>query len=128
MKRGIFMITLMVLLLSLAIWEAVAVNGVISNLSDSIDLIIDDFENHKNDITVLSKDVSEIKSFWDDRECTLCLMFNHKDLSDVTDSLNKLKTYTDLNDYDDALTELYLLQNFSSKATHIMGFNIHNIL
>lgn len=122
------MITLMVLLLSLAIWEAVAVNGVISNLSDSIDLIIDDFENHKNDITVLSKDVSEIKSFWDDRECTLCLMFNHKDLSDVTDSLNKLKTYTDLNDYDDALTELYLLQNFSSKATHIMGFNIHNIL
>ncbi len=128
MKRGIFMITLTVLLLSLAIWEAVAVNGVISNLSDSIDLIIDDFENHKNDITVLSKDVSEIKSFWDDRECTLCLMFNHKDLSDVTDSLNKLKTYTDLNDYDDALTELYLLQNFSSKATHIMGFNIHNIL
>lgn len=128
MKRGIFMITLTVLLLSLAIWEAVAVNGVISNLSDSIDLIINDFENHKNDITVLSKDVSEIKSFWDDRECTLCLMFNHKDLSDVTDSLNKLKTYTDLNDYDDALTELYLLQNFSSKATHIMGFNIHNIL
>ena len=128
MKRGIFMITLTVLLLSLAIWEAVAVNGIISNLSDSIDLIIDDFENHKNDITVLSKDVSEIKSFWDDRECTLCLMFNHKDLSDVTDSLNKLKTYTDLNDYDDALTELYLLQNFSSKATHIMGFNIHNIL
>lgn len=128
MKRGIFMITLTVLLLSLAIWEAVAVNGVISNLSDSIDLIIDDFENHKNDITVLSKDVSEIKSFWDDRECTLCLMFNHKDLSDVTDSLNKLKTYTDLNDYDDALTELYSLQNFSSKATHIMGFNIHNIL
>lgn len=122
------MITLTVLLLSLAIWEAVAVNGIISNLSDSIDLIIDDFENHKNDITVLSKDVSEIKSFWDDRECTLCLMFNHKDLSDVTDSLNKLKTYTDLNDYDDALTELYLLQNFSSKATHIMGFNIHNIL
>lgn len=122
------MITLTVLLLSLAIWEAVAVNGVISNLSESIDLIIDDFENHKNDITVLSKDVSEIKSFWDDRECTLCLMFNHKDLSDVTDSLNKLKTYTDLNDYDDALTELYLLQNFSSKATHIMGFNIHNIL
>lgn len=128
MKRGIFMITLTVLLLSLAIWEAVAVNGVISNLSNSIDLIINDFENHKNDITVLSKDVSEIKSFWDDRECTLCLMFNHKDLSDVTDSLNKLKTYTDLNDYDDALTELYLLQNFSSKATHIMGFNIHNIL
>ena len=128
MKRGIFMITLTMLLLSLAIWEAVAVNGVISNLSDSIDLIINDFENHKNDITVLSKDVSEIKSFWDDRECTLCLMFNHKDLSDVTDSLNKLKTYTDLNDYDDALTELYLLQNFSSKATHIMGFNIHNIL
>ena len=128
MKRGIFMITLTVLLLSLAIWEAVAVNGVISNLSDYIDLIINDFENHKNDITVLSKDVSEIKSFWDDRECTLCLMFNHKDLSDVTDSLNKLKTYTDLNDYDDALTELYLLQNFSSKATHIMGFNIHNIL
>lgn len=122
------MITLTVLLLSLAIWEAVAVNGVISNLSDYIDLIINDFENHKNDITVLSKDVSEIKSFWDDRECTLCLMFNHKDLSDVTDSLNKLKTYTDLNDYDDALTELYLLQNFSSKATHIMGFNIHNIL
>ena len=122
------MITLTVLLLSLAIWEAVSVNGIISNLSDSIDLIIDDFENHKNDITVLSKDVSEIKSFWDDRECTLCLMFNHKDLSDVTDSLNKLKTYTDLNDYDDALTELYLLQNFSSKATHIMGFNIHNIL
>lgn len=128
MKRGIFMITLTMLLLSLAIWEAVAVNGVISNLSDSIDLIINDFENHKNDITVLSKDVSEIKSFWDDRECTLCLMFNHKDLSDVTDSLNKLKTYTDLNDYDDALTELYLLKNFSSKATHIMGFNIHNIL
>ena len=122
------MITLTMLLLSLAIWEAVAVNGVISNLSDSIDLIINDFENHKNDITVLSKDVSEIKSFWDDRECTLCLMFNHKDLSDVTDSLNKLKTYTDLNDYDDALTELYLLKNFSSKATHIMGFNIHNIL
>ena len=127
MKRGIFMVTLTVLLLTLAIWEAVAVSGVIDNLSNSIDSIIDDYKNNKNDITVLLDNVSDIKSYWDDRECTLCLIFNHKDLSAVTDSLSKLKTYTYLNDYDDALTELYLLQNFAYKADHIMGFNIHNI-
>ena len=47
MKRGIFMVTLTVLLLTLAIWEAVAVSGVIDNLSNSIDSIIDDYKNNR---------------------------------------------------------------------------------
>ena len=127
MKKAIIVSLLTIFLFGLATYELIAVEKIISNLevmTVELQTIITD---NKENVVQTETDVKKVRDYWSKHEENLCLMFNHKDLSAVTDSLNKLKTYTYLNDYDDALTELYLLQNFAYKADHIMGFNIHNI-
>ena len=55
-------------------------------------------------------------------------MFNHKDLSAITDSLTRLKSYIYNNDYDNAVAEVDLLNEYARKNRHIMGFNMQNLL
>ena len=55
-------------------------------------------------------------------------MFNHKDLSSVTDTLTRLKSYIFNNDYDNAIAEVTLLEEYATKNRHIMGFNMQNLL
>lgn len=55
-------------------------------------------------------------------------MFNHKDLSTITDTLSRLSSSVNNNDYDNAIIEVNLLKEYSEKNRHIMGFNLQNLL
>jgi hypothetical protein len=86
------------------------------------------YELNENDITPYFDKVGDIKEFWAENESWLCFLFNHRDLSTITDSINRLQAYTKNNDYDNAIAELAILREYSTQNCHIMGFNIHNIL
>ena len=126
MKRLIVVLIMLVFLVGLATYEVVSIHNIIAFMDKSIDKLIPIYEENEEDITVASETLDMLGNYWFDRECNMCIMFNHKDLSMVSDSLNKLNTYN--NNFDDAIAELYLLQAYIEKADHIMGFNIHNVL
>lgn len=127
MKRSHFVLAIVVLLTALAVFEYFAVKKILVHMENSVTQIKAEYVNNKDDITVLYDDISEIKNYWENRESRLCLMFNHKDLSSVSDALKRLTIYTAHNDYEKAIVEVVLLDGYTAKSQQVMGFNIHNI-
>lgn len=127
-KRTIIAILLFLSIIALATYEMIAVSQIIVELDSKTKYLQEQVKNNENNLTIVTKDVDILKDYWDSKEHGLFLMFNHKDLSAVTDSLSKLKSYVSSNNYNDAITEVNLLKEYTEKNIHIMGFNIQNIL
>ena len=108
--------------------EVFKVREVLTSMEDMISDLSLEYELNEENITIFYDDIGDIKEFWEEKEDWLCFLFNHRDLSVITDSLNRLRAYTKNNDFDNATAELSLLKEYSSESYHIMGFNIHNIL
>lgn len=128
MRRVIYILVIVVVLLALSIFEYVAVANVLNTLKQSVGDIKVEYYKNANDITILQDDIIEIKDYWMDKESTICLMFNHKDLDNISDTLTKLAIYTENNDYYKAIIEINLLDEYMKNSDHIMSFTIHNIL
>lgn len=128
MKRAIVVIITVIILLAFGLTECLFVKNIVTNLDNSVGELLGKYEQNKDDVTNLIKDIDSIKENWDKHENTLCLIFNHKDMSVITDGLSRLKSYTINNDYENGIVELKLLKTNTEKQPHVMGFNIHNIL
>ena len=127
-KRTIIMIVVASILLGLAITELVLVKTFISDIENDINELVIEFEANKEDVTGLSPKIDIIQSKWDNQEQLLCLMFNHKDMSMLTDCITRVSEYCKQNNYDDGIVELKILQEYAKKNHNIMGFNFNNIL
>ena len=127
MKKAFCISIIVILLISLATIELIFVNKITHYLENEVANLPEKFISNKDNITVLTDDIKAISDYWNTYEDQLCLIFSHKDLSLTTDSLTKLLSYTINNDYNNAIVELTLLKELSSKNYHIMGFNIHNV-
>lgn len=127
MKRIIFIAIIFVALITLATIEVISVNNVIKHLEIETTEIQSQIEYNKEDVSVVFNKVENIKNYWNKYENKLCLIFNHKDLSTITDSLNKLSSYVENNDYDNAFVESNLLVEYATKSKHVMGFNLQNL-
>lgn len=127
-KRTIMMIVVALLLLGLAITELILVKNFINNIENDVNQLVIEFEENKDDISVLTPSIENIQTKWDSKEQLLCLMFNHKDMSMLTDSITRVAEYCKQNNYDDGIVELKILQEYAKKNHDIMGFNFNNIL
>lgn len=128
MKKAILIISILIITLSCGFWEVFSVKNVLSDMQNSIVALDEKFENNQDNITVYYDEIKAVRNTWEKKERWLCFLFNHRDLSVITDSFNRLLAYTENNDYDNATSELSMLKEYSTKSHHIMGFNIHNIL
>lgn len=126
-KRTIMMIIVTLLLLGLAVTELILVKNFINTIESDVNQLVVHFEENKEDISVLTPEIEKIHSNWDSKEQILCLMFNHKDMSMLTDSITRVAEYCKQNNYDDGIVELRILQEYAHKNHNIMGFNINNI-
>lgn len=127
-KKAIMIIIILIFTISLGIFEMQNVKVVLTTMEDSITDLNIQYEKNEKDISIYYDKVCDIKEYWSQKEDWLCFLFNHRDLSVITDSINRLQSYTKNNDYDNSIAELSMLKYYSSKNCHIMGFNIHNIL
>ena len=128
MRKAITIISLFTILMTFGFVEVFKVREVLTSMEDMISDLSLEYELNEENITIFYDDIGDIKEFWEEKEDWLCFLFNHRDLSVITDSLNRLRAYTKNNDFDNATAELSLLKEYSSESYHIMGFNIHNIL
>ena len=127
MKRAITIIILAIILISIGTVEIISVGKFVNKLDKDVDILIPIYEENKDDITMVFNKVQEMKDKWEEKEYNLSLIFNHKDLSMVNDSLCRLAAYTKNNDYDNAIAEIYILKEYSEKNRSIMGYNFQNI-
>ncbi len=127
-KKFISVLIIAVLLFGLATTEVVLVNKFIIDLDKEVDELIIEYEENKDDVVSVVPHIQSLKGKWDKNENALCLMFNHKDMTSITDCISRLLTYTENNNYDDGIVELNLLKEYSEKNPHIMGCNFNNIL
>lgn len=127
MKRALAIIAIALLLLISGIIEAINVSSIINVLQTDVMHFETELHENRSDLSALENEVERIKDDWQQIELKLCLMFNHKDLSTITDALNRLHTNITLNDYDNALIEINLLKAYSENSIHVMGFNFQNI-
>ena len=128
MKKGILVIGILIVTITFAIVELNQVSTVLESMENTIIYLHQEYELNEDNISEYYDKVSDIKEFWLDKEKWLCFLFNHRDLSVITDSINRLQVYTKNNDYDNAIAELAVLKDYSSQNCHIMGFNINNVL
>ena len=127
-KRAITMLIVGTILIGLAITEMIIVENFIDNIETKINELVVKFDENRDDITVLTPLIEDIEQTWDSKEHILCLMFNHKDMSMVTDSITRVKEYCEQNNYGDGVVEVMILQEYAKKNHNIMGFNFNNIL
>lgn len=127
-RKAITVIVISILTICFGIWEVTKVRSTLTSMEDIITDLNFRYETNSDDITIFYDELGDLKEYWEQQENWLCYIFNHRDLSTITDSINRLLPYTKNNDYDNAICELSLLKEYSTKSYHIMGFNIHNIL
>lgn len=127
-KKGILVICIFIATITFAFVELHKVSSVLETMENTIIYLHQEYELNEEDISKYYNKVSNIKEYWLEKERWLCFLFNHRDLSVITDSINRLQVYTKNNDYDNAIAELALLKDYSSQNCHIMGFNINNVL
>ena len=127
MKKGIVVAIIISLTITFGIIELYKVDKVLSTMEIAIMGLYKEYEENETDITKFSNKVGNIKEYWLESEDWLGFIFNNRDLSTITDSINRLQAYTKKNDYDNAIAELAMLQQYSTENSHIMGFNFKNI-
>lgn len=127
-KRLITIIVLTLLLFSLAITELILVKHFIDGIEKEVNNLVVLYETNKENIYPLIPEVEKVEKKWDNKEQLLCLMFNHKDISVITDCITRVIEYSKQNNYDDAIVDLKILQKYAEKNHDIMQFNINNIL
>lgn len=128
MRKGITILALFIITITLGIIELINVNKLLNSMNNIFTDLNYQYEINQDNIVEFYDDVGDIKEVWERNENWLCYLFNNRDLSSITDSINRLQAYTKNNDYDNAVCELALLKEYNTKNYHIMGFNIRNIL
>ena len=128
MKKIVIVSIITLLLITLGTFEVIMVKNINVKLLSNVNQLHTLTIENKDDLTHILEKVDSIKNDWDNVEPVLCLMFNHKDLSTITDTLSKYRAYVYNNDYDNAIAEISLLKEYAEKNDHVMGFNIQNLL
>ena len=128
MKKGILVLLIVIITIAFGTLELINVQKTLNTMETNVINLYSKYEEVEDNITIFSIDVDNLKDYWEKQEIWLCYLFNHRDLSTITDSINRLAAFTENNDYDNAICELALLKEYSTASHHIMGFNIRNIL
>ncbi len=128
MFRRICLVVVFASLVFLGTYEIVAVTQFLNHMEFVVLEIKDRMEQSPDNITHVYEYVTQEKAYWEKREKNLNLMFNHKDLKSVCDTMNRVVTYVSQNDYDNALVETNVLIESVFELRYVMGFNLDNIL
>lgn len=128
MKRLLIVISIMLMISSLGVYELVSVHNVFVRLNDDIRTIHDKVIASEGDITSLADEINVVKDYWIKHEEYICIMINHKDLLPITESISRAAANIENNNFDDTIIELNLLEEYVQNSSHVMSFHINNVL
>lgn len=129
MKRLIGIIIIVVFLVGICVLEEVLINSTLKNVENmgkNLSTLSEQSE------TVATPEIIELSNnlynYWMDNEPMLCFFINYKDMGEMGNEINRLRSYSigDIKEEFDA--SLNLILYYCETFNHITGFSVQNIL
>lgn len=127
MKRGLIVLGLTALILTLAIVEIVYINDTIKDMNRECSSIYYYVTSDNFSFDTLLDKTDTLEDYWQDREKKLCLIVSHKDMANIADNISYVKASAINQNKEDAITYSLLLKENMSYLSHLISFNIENV-
>ena len=130
MKRFIGILIIIIILAGLSVGEELLVNSttkMLHNASYNLEKIA--IENKDNiDCDLMHKEFKKLDNFWDEKEKVLCYIVNFEKIKPINETLHKLGSAINENDYSVAMENIETLQNYSENMHYVMGASLTNFI
>lgn len=127
-NRTIIILIVFALLLAGVIIEQIFINTTLDSVINKTLGLQEQIENtsdiNTNDII---ENIENLDEYWTEKENSLCIIINHRDMEKVGEQIIKLKTYIIQNDKKNAVYEADILYFYINGFKHIMSVNFQNI-
>ena len=88
MKRFLIILSIICIISALGIYETISVQSVMNSMTKDLNIIHNKVIENEGDITHISSDINTVKDYWIAHEEFICILFNHKDLLPITESIS----------------------------------------
>ena len=128
-KRLISVLVILALLTLACIWEQVSVDKYLNDIYNQA-LAIENYVDDIIDVNApeLQAMVESLEASWDKHESMLCFLINHKDISDISTEITRLKSYSETNQEQDFKATIKVIIHYTDAYHHVMGKSLQNLI
>ena len=128
-KRLISVLVILALLTLACIWEQVSVDKYLNDIYNQA-LAIENYVDDIIDVNApeLQAMVESLEASWDKHESMLCFLINHKDISDISTEITRLKSYSETNQEQDFKATIKVIIHYTDAYHHVMGISLQNLI
>ena len=128
-KRLISVLVILALLTLACIWEQVSVDKYLNDIYNQA-LAIENYVDDIIDVNApeLQAMVESLEASWDKHESMLCFLINHKDISDISTEITRLKSYSETNQEQDFKATIKVIIHYTDAYHHVMGISLQNFI
>ena len=128
-KRLISVLVILALLTLACIWEQVSVDKYLNDIYNQA-LAIENYVDDIIDVNApeLQAMVERLEASWDKHESILCFLINHKDISDISTEITRLKSYSETNQEQDFKATIKVIIHYTDAYHHVMGISLQNLI
>lgn len=128
MKKLIFMIFVVLVLIGVAVWEQITVTNYLEDIKEKTLAIINVTAGLEDiNTTEIIDMVNDLEITWKHHEEILCIIANHKDMQDLCIEIEKLRANIEVNQYEDFSAGLKVIYHLTEDYHYIMGVSWQNI-
>lgn len=133
MSKKIYIIAvLIIILIGFSIFEVNYAKNTITNLQSELVELKSAIGTQIDDDNINTESISlqaeESQAYWNQRESILCLIFNHNDMKEIGKEITQIISYLEQQDLQEAFVHTDLAIQQVTTLTHLIQFNIQNIL
>ena len=128
MKRIIGILAIVVFLFVICLVEELLVSSSLDKIKqDSKYLYNISIDAEKVNSEEIYNKTLELQTFWKEKEVQLCFFINYKDMSEMSNEIVKMLSYSQSNIKEEYLASLQLLMYYCDTFNHITGLSLQNI-
>ena len=128
MKLWISMLTLLLAVLSLCVWDTIHTNQVFNTLETKSNYIYESLQSTEITEENIQNEILELNDYWTKKMDTLCISISRKDLQPVSDYLQYLCASIKNENQEDAVTYSRLLNYNIIGLKEVTGISWINLL
>lgn len=129
MKRLFAILSLVLILISICIFEELFLKNFVNNFTvkaEALSTLIEQTENTKEDENI-NNSYNTLKNDWHNAKTTLCFFTNYEKIKSMDESFLKLDSALKNNDKNLANENISIICNYEQFLHYMMGFNLNNL-
>ena len=129
MKRLFAILSLILILIGICIFEELFLKGFVNNFTakaESLSTLIQQSENTKTNANITNS-YNTLKNDWHNAKITLCFFTNYEKIKSMDESFIKLESALNNNDKNLANENIAIICNYEQFLNYMMGFNLNNL-